>query len=38
VLGFKNEIDVYEQMPVEGLPQRLLGIPVALAFGIGEAY
>ncbi len=38
VLGFKNEEDVFAAMPVEGLPQRLLGIPLAVAFGIGEAY
>jgi len=38
VLGFKNEEDVYAAMPVEGLPQRLLGVPIAVAFGIGEAY
>jgi outer membrane protein insertion porin family/translocation and assembly module TamA len=38
VLGYQNEQDVYDAMPVEGLPQRLLGIPLAVAFGIGEAY
>jgi hypothetical protein len=38
VLGFKNDEDVYAAMPVEGLPPRLLGIPVSIAFGIGEAY
>jgi len=38
VLGFKNDEDVYAAMPVEGLPPRLLGIPLSIAFGIGEAY
>ncbi|HMI85804.1 MAG TPA: BamA/TamA family outer membrane protein, partial [Polyangiaceae bacterium] len=38
VLGFRNEDDVARQDPVAGLPPKLLGIPVAIAFGIGEAY
>jgi outer membrane protein insertion porin family/translocation and assembly module TamA len=38
VLGFRNEKDVAQQDPIEGLPPTLLGIPLAIAFGIGEAY
>jgi outer membrane protein insertion porin family/translocation and assembly module TamA len=38
VLGFRNEADVLKQDPLAGLPPTLFGIPVAIAFGIGEAY
>jgi len=38
VLGFRNENDVARQDPVSGLPPKLLGVPLAIAFGIGEAY
>ena len=38
VLGFRSEDDVGRQDPVEGVPPKLLGIPLAIAFGIGEAY
>jgi outer membrane protein insertion porin family/translocation and assembly module TamA len=38
VLGFRNEDDVARQDPVAGRPPKLLGIPIAIAFGIGEAY
>jgi outer membrane protein insertion porin family/translocation and assembly module TamA len=38
VLGFKNEEDVAKQDPVEGLPPTIFGVPLAIAFGIGEAY
>jgi outer membrane protein insertion porin family/translocation and assembly module TamA len=38
VLGFRNEDDVARQDPVAGLPPKLLGVPIAIAFGIGEAY
>jgi len=38
VLGFRNEDDVGKQDPVEGVPPKLFGIPLAIAFGIGEAY
>ncbi|HKQ69188.1 MAG TPA: BamA/TamA family outer membrane protein, partial [Polyangiaceae bacterium] len=39
VLGFRNAEDVFAEMPVEGLLKPLLpGVPIAIAFGIGEAY
>jgi outer membrane protein insertion porin family/translocation and assembly module TamA len=38
VLGFRNEDDVARQDPVAGRPPKLLGVPIAIAFGIGEAY
>jgi outer membrane protein insertion porin family/translocation and assembly module TamA len=38
VLGFRNEDDLARQDPVAGLPPKLLGVPIAIAFGIGEAY
>ncbi len=38
VLGFSNEDDVAKQDPVAGLPPKIFGIPLAIAFGIGEAY
>jgi outer membrane protein insertion porin family/translocation and assembly module TamA len=38
VLGFRNEDDVGRQDPVEGVPPKLFGVPIAIAFGIGEAY
>ena len=38
VLGFRSEEDVGRQDPVEGVPPKLFGIPMAIAFGIGEAY
>jgi outer membrane protein insertion porin family/translocation and assembly module TamA len=38
VLGYANEKDIYEQDKTAGLPPTLFGIPMALAFGIGEAY
>jgi outer membrane protein assembly factor BamA len=38
VLGFRNEDDVARRFPSEGLPPKLFGVPIAIAFGIGEAY
>jgi outer membrane protein insertion porin family/translocation and assembly module TamA len=38
VLGYANEKDVYAQDTTAGLPPTLFGIPMAIAFGIGEAY
>ncbi len=38
VLGFRNEDDVAKQDSVEGTPPKLFGVPLAIAFGIGEAY
>ncbi|MET0592659.1 MAG: BamA/TamA family outer membrane protein, partial [Polyangiaceae bacterium] len=38
VLGYKNEDEVARADPTAGLPPKLLGIPMAIAFGIGEAY
>lgn len=38
VLGFRNETDVAQQDPLAGLPPTLFGVPLAIAFGIGEAY
>jgi outer membrane protein insertion porin family/translocation and assembly module TamA len=38
VLGFRNEDDVAQQDLLAGLPPKMFGIPLAIAFGIGEAY
>jgi outer membrane protein insertion porin family/translocation and assembly module TamA len=38
VLGFANETDVARQDPLAGLPPTIFGVPLAIAFGIGEAY
>jgi outer membrane protein insertion porin family/translocation and assembly module TamA len=38
VLGFRNEDDVAKQDPIAGLPPKIFGVPLAIAFGIGEAY
>jgi outer membrane protein insertion porin family/translocation and assembly module TamA len=38
VLGYRNEDEAAKADPVAGLPPKLLGIPLAIAFGIGEAY
>jgi outer membrane protein assembly factor BamA len=38
VLGYSSEEAVARADPVAGLPPKLLGIPMAIAFGIGEAY
>jgi outer membrane protein insertion porin family/translocation and assembly module TamA len=38
VLGFRNEVEVAQQDPLAGLPPTLFGVPLAIAFGIGEAY
>jgi outer membrane translocation and assembly module TamA len=41
VLGYKNDVAVHQAFPTEGdapaLP-RILGVPLAIAIGIGEAY
>jgi outer membrane protein insertion porin family/translocation and assembly module TamA len=38
VLGFRNEDDVAKQDSLEGMPPKIFGAPLAIAFGIGEAY
>jgi outer membrane translocation and assembly module TamA len=38
VLGFKNETAAYNADPSNGYQPTILGIPVAIAIGIGEAY
>ena len=38
VLGFKNEDAAHAADPSNGLPPAPLGIPIALAIGIGEAF
>ena len=38
VLGFASEQAVARSDPTEGTPTTLLGVPIAIAFGIGEAY
>ncbi|HEX4447302.1 MAG TPA: BamA/TamA family outer membrane protein, partial [Polyangiaceae bacterium] len=38
VLGYANESEAFAADRSNGLPGRLLGLPVALAIGIGEAY
>jgi outer membrane protein assembly factor BamA len=38
VLGFRNEDEVVQRDPIEGVKPKLFGVPMAIAFGIGEAY
>jgi outer membrane protein insertion porin family/translocation and assembly module TamA len=38
VLGFKTEDDAANADPVNGKPPTLLGLPIALAIGIGQAF
>jgi outer membrane protein insertion porin family/translocation and assembly module TamA len=38
VLGFKDEQAVFNSDKVEGLPPTILGAPIAIAIGIGEAF
>jgi outer membrane translocation and assembly module TamA len=38
VLGYPNEVAAGMADPVEGIPPRLFGVPIAVSFGIGEAY
>jgi outer membrane protein assembly factor BamA len=38
VIGYANEDAAVRGDPVAGRPPKLLGIPIAIAFGIGEAY
>ncbi len=38
VLGFRNEDDVTRSDPLEGVQPRIFGAPIAIAFGIGEAF
>jgi outer membrane protein insertion porin family/translocation and assembly module TamA len=38
VLGYKSETAAFNANPVNGLPPTILGLPLAIAIGIGEAY
>jgi outer membrane translocation and assembly module TamA len=38
VIGFRNETAVFETFPTYGNQPTILGIPIAVAFGIGEAF
>jgi hypothetical protein len=38
VLGFASEQALSRSDPTEGVPATLFGVPIAVAFGIGEAY
>ncbi|HTB79089.1 MAG TPA: BamA/TamA family outer membrane protein [Polyangiaceae bacterium] len=38
VIGFRNETAVFEANPTYGNQPTILGIPIAVAFGIGEAF
>jgi outer membrane protein insertion porin family/translocation and assembly module TamA len=38
VLGFRNETELAQQDPVEGTQPTFLGAPLAVAFGLGEAF
>jgi outer membrane protein insertion porin family/translocation and assembly module TamA len=38
VLGYKNDVAANAHDPTEGIVPRLWGLPLAIAFGIGEAY
>jgi outer membrane protein insertion porin family/translocation and assembly module TamA len=38
VLGFANETAAYNHDPSNGVQPTILGLPIAIAVGIGEAY
>ena len=38
VLGYPSEQAVFNAIPSEGLPPTILGVPLSIAFGIGEAF
>ncbi len=38
VLGSANETEAAEKDPTEGVQPRLFGQPIAIAFGLGEAF
>jgi hypothetical protein len=38
VIGFSNETAVFDANPTYGNQPTFLGIPIAAAFGIGEAF
>jgi outer membrane protein insertion porin family/translocation and assembly module TamA len=39
VIGYKDDYAAQKADPTEGVPTRLFGnVPLAIAFGIGEAY
>jgi outer membrane protein assembly factor BamA len=38
VLGSANETEAYQKDPTEGLQPRLFGLPIAVAFGLGESF
>ena len=38
ILGFKNETDAANANPVNGMQPTILGVPLAIAIGIGQAY
>jgi outer membrane protein assembly factor BamA len=38
VLGFANEADVAAHDPTEGTQPAIFGVPIAISFGIGEAF
>jgi outer membrane protein insertion porin family/translocation and assembly module TamA len=36
--GYRNEDDLAHAEPLEGVQPKLLGLPIGIAIGIGEAY
>jgi outer membrane protein insertion porin family/translocation and assembly module TamA len=38
VLGYKNETAAYNANPLNGAQPTILGVPLAIAIGIGQAY
>jgi outer membrane protein assembly factor BamA len=38
VVGYKNEVSAFNADNVNGLPPKLLGLPIGLAIGIGQAF
>jgi len=38
VLGYRSESDAHDADPTEGPQPTILGLPVAISIGIGEAY
>jgi outer membrane protein insertion porin family/translocation and assembly module TamA len=38
VLGYRNDLAANQADSTEGFVPRLFGLPLAIAFGIGEAY
>ncbi len=38
ILGFANETEAFKAAPTNGQQPTILNVPIAVAFGIGEAF